>query len=239
MSKKRKILVRVLTSLAMVAIVLPAYFIEDGSLLKWLFVSLTFLVIIEMITMADGDDLVGRIDAAAWIGFVFCILAAADCYLIICQQIPRELIGFAMAVTVTTDACAWGVGNLIGGKIYGKHPFPRISPNKTWEGTLGGIGFGMASVLLWSQVFNMANTSPGFALASFCVPVIATAGDLAESALKRACHVKDSNDRISKFFKPFGVILGGRDGHGGYFDRMDSLIPALFVMIFAYIWTTH
>ena len=237
MSKKKKVLVRTISSLAMAAVVIPAYLIGDGYLLRWLFYPLSLLVMFEMATIAEEEaDPFGRIDGTSWIGFSFIVLVAADCYLANDLKIPREFIGFAMAVTVTTDIGAYCVGNLIGGKVYHERPFPDISPNKTWEGTLGGIMIGMVSNLLWTKVFHLDNISANFALICFFLPILATCGDLAESAFKRACHVKDSNDRMPKIFAPLEAILGGRNGHGGYFDRLDSLIPVLFVVIFAYIW---
>jgi phosphatidate cytidylyltransferase len=119
------------------------------------------------------------------------------------------------------DTMAYIVGSLIG-----KTPFSRISPKKTWEGTLGGI---MLAVLVMGVIgyFVGPKTSDGsewswvfFWMAVAAIASIAgTAGDLLESKLKRLAQVKDS-----------GSIM---PGHGGFLDRFDSLLVATpFVWLF-------
>lgn len=105
------------------------------------------------------------------------------------------------------------------GKAFGKRPLsPAISPNKTVEGSLGGLA---ASVLLGSgyAALFLSGVPPWFALlASAVVGVAGQAGDLFESLLKRAAGVKDS-----------GTLL---PGHGGMLDRVDAVIaagPALYL----------
>lgn len=107
------------------------------------------------------------------------------------------------------------------GSLFGKHRlFERISPKKSWEGSIGGTFVSlMASVVLWH--FYGGLTLPewlGFALV---VVVFGTWGDLVESLLKRQLGIKDS-----------GNIL---PGHGGMLDRFDSsllAIPAAVVYLY-------
>lgn len=116
-----------------------------------------------------------------------------------------------------SDTGAYCVGSLIG-----KHRlFERISPKKSWEGSIGGgvvaIGasFILAHYFTWMSMWQWA----GLALV---VVIFGTWGDLTESLLKRQLHVKDS-----------GTIL---PGHGGMLDRFDSAlmaIPAAVVYIYA------
>jgi phosphatidate cytidylyltransferase len=101
---------------------------------------------------------------------------------------------------------------IIGSKI-GKTPlFPRISPKKTWEGTIGGaictvlISFGL------SYYFN-TYTRLEWLVIGVIIAIIGTIGDLIESMLKRSYEIKDSGN-----FLP---------GHGGFLDRFDSYIFAL------------
>jgi phosphatidate cytidylyltransferase len=136
------------------------------------------------------------------------------------------------------DTMAYIVGSLIG-----KTPFSKISPKKTWEGTVGGM---ILAILFIGLVFPLivggyfendlvgipANThvfikEEGTVLQAgyhwFVIPAIAaiagTAGDLFESKLKRMANVKDS-----------GHIM---PGHGGFLDRFDSLLFAVpFVWIY-------
>ncbi len=104
------------------------------------------------------------------------------------------------------DTMAYIVGSFIG-----KTPFSKISPKKTWEGTIGGailcvVVMGLAAHFLYSYSWHI----------SIAIPLIAaifgTAGDLLESKIKRMANVKDS-----------GTMM---PGHGGFMDRFDSLLLA-------------
>lgn len=108
------------------------------------------------------------------------------------------------------------------GTFFGKRKLsPNISPNKTIEGSLGGIGFamgiGFVSCLIFFNELSLAFlTIP----ACFLLAVAGQIGDLFESAMKRASHIKDS-----------GRIL---PGHGGMLDRIDGLllaIPVLYIYL--------
>ena len=103
------------------------------------------------------------------------------------------------------DTMAYIVGSLIG-----KNPFSKISPNKTWEGTIGGIilAVSAAGLVAWWLNFNIAQ----FATTSAIAAIAGTFGDLLESKLKRMAGVKDSGSLMP--------------GHGGFLDRFDSLLLA-------------
>lgn len=124
-----------------------------------------------------------------------------------------------MLVTWATDIFAYFAGRSIGGPKLA----PRISPNKTWAG-LGG-GFVGAAVIgaLAAWYFNLG--AP-FLYVGGLMGLIAQAGDLYESWLKRRAGVKDS-----------GTIL---PGHGGALDRLDGLLPvilATFLILVGGLWT--
>lgn len=98
------------------------------------------------------------------------------------------------------------------GSWFGKTPFSKISPKKTWEGTAGGailaiviVSVGMKLIMPYSNIRNWISIS---AIAS----ITGIIGDLFESKLKRMADVKDS-----------GQIM---PGHGGFLDRFDSLLLA-------------
>ena len=99
------------------------------------------------------------------------------------------------------------------GSFFGKHKLmPKISPNKTWEGVLGGL------LLVWVVSIVVGMTTKFLALdrlllLSTLVAIASIFGDLFQSMLKRLSGVKDS-----------GQLL---PGHGGLFDRLDSLLIAL------------
>ncbi len=125
---------------------------------------------------------------------------------------PLRVFGLLL-LTWTNDTMAYFVGTFIGRTPF----FARISPKKTWEGTLGGIAFTfvVAYVLArWIPDFTQAE----WLLLAACIAVFGTLGDLVESMLKRSVAVKDS-----------GAVL---PGHGGWLDRFDSFT---FVLPFAWL----
>ena len=114
------------------------------------------------------------------------------------------------------DTMAYIVGSLIG-----KTPMSKISPKKTWEGTIGGI---ILSVIVMNFVGDLLTLD---SVDSTCIALISsiagTVGDLLESKLKRMANVKDS-----------GHIM---PGHGGFLDRFDSLLVATpFVWLYVYFF---
>ena len=114
------------------------------------------------------------------------------------------------------------------GSLFGKHKlFPRVSPGKSWEGSIGGGIFVLvAAALVWylTDVYDMNPTGMGMLEwmgLGLTVVVFGTWGDLVESLFKRTLGIKDS-----------GNIL---PGHGGMLDRFDSsllAIPAAVVYLF-------
>ncbi|MBQ2623006.1 phosphatidate cytidylyltransferase [Candidatus Saccharibacteria bacterium] len=119
------------------------------------------------------------------------------------------------------DVFAYLFGKAFGGKIFGKaRPFPKISKNKTWEGTILGIVMSLAMVSILMAVRGTFSDDWIYLL---CGP-LALAGDLFESYLKRQFKVKDSNEILIKypFFEKLELLVGGSEGHGGFLDRIDS-----------------
>ena len=130
------------------------------------------------------------------------------------------------------DIFAYLCGSLFGGKVFKKHrPFPAISKNKTWEGTILGLVFSICLVGLLLYLTN--STAYVFLL---CGP-LALCGDLFESFLKRQFGVKDSNELVVKnpFMDKLEFVVGEKEGHGGFLDRADSLVftaTVLFIISF-------
>lgn len=121
------------------------------------------------------------------------------------------------------DIFAYLFGKMLGGKILKKsRPFPKISKNKTWEGTFLGLLTATLLVGIKMGIQGSISTDWMFLL---CGP-LALVGDLFESYLKRHFNVKDSNEIIIKnpFFRFLELFVGGSEGHGGYLDRVDSTV---------------
>ena len=116
----------------------------------------------------------------------------------------------------------WGVdigGYFVGTTVKGPKLAPKISPNKTWSGLLGGVLLSVVisyAVMCFFDVSNQAAVY--FLVMAGILAVIAQIGDLVESSIKRHLNIKDSSNIIP--------------GHGGIFDRIDGLI---FAAPFAYL----
>jgi phosphatidate cytidylyltransferase len=118
----------------------------------------------------------------------------------------------------TNDTGAYCVGSLLG-----RHKlFPRVSPGKSWEGSIGGAVFVLAIAYAISYFLDgVMLTTPEWLGLGLVVVVFGTWGDLVESLFKRTLGIKDS-----------GSIL---PGHGGMLDRFDSsllAIPAAVVYLY-------
>ena len=109
------------------------------------------------------------------------------------------------------DTMAYIVGSFVG-----KTPLSKISPKKTWEGTIGGVILCVVVMaFLYPQVhYSMNSTAIAFLFGSIALiaAITGTFGDLLESKLKRSAGVKDSGSLMP--------------GHGGFLDRFDSLLLA-------------
>ena len=104
------------------------------------------------------------------------------------------------------------VGGYAVGVLFGKHPMvPSISPNKSWEGLVGSLFFGITAVTLTATLLVHKPVWIGLLL-GLTIVATATLGDLVESQIKRDLGIKD-----------MGRIL---PGHGGLMDRLDGALPS-------------
>ena len=137
---------------------------------------------------------------------------------------------FALFILIwVNDSGAYIVGSLMAKRKGGNHKmFPRVSPAKSWEGLVGGFIFDLIAGYIfylvgWTSTIGLTAypllDSLLFALA---VGIFGTLGDLMESLMKRTIGVKDSGT-----FMP---------GHGGVLDRFDSLLLAVPVVYFLFIY---
>ncbi len=121
-----------------------------------------------------------------------------------------------MLVVIVTDIFGYFAGKSLGGPKF----WPKISPKKTWSGTVAGwVGAGIMGFVF--TLFTDAGLI--IILISMLLSFAGQMGDIAESALKRRMGVKDSSTLIP--------------GHGGLFDRFDALLAAaLFMLLVAVVF---
>jgi len=110
------------------------------------------------------------------------------------------------------------------GRRFGRRKLsPRISPNKTVEGLLGGLGAGLVVALVGAPLAGATVAQlPAVALVAVCAVGFSVIGDLFESLLKRHVGVKDSGHLMP--------------GHGGMLDRIDGVIAAMPVFALGKAW---
>jgi phosphatidate cytidylyltransferase len=121
---------------------------------------------------------------------------------------PRGLAWLALVIVVTwlSDTGAYLVGRPLG-----RHRLiPHVSPNKTWEGFIGGLVCAGLTGALAIWLFGLGVNPLIGAVVGMLLSLVGVVGDLAESVLKRQAGVKDSGDLIP--------------GHGGMLDRIDALL---------------
>lgn len=122
------------------------------------------------------------------------------------------LLCYVFVVVWSTDIAAYMVGRKIG-----RHKlWPVISPNKTWEGSIGAVIFAVIFAAIYAYCVPMGISKVTLIVVAFFLSIVGQLGDLVESAYKRYYGVKDS-----------GKIL---PGHGGILDRFDSMLFVLPVV---------
>jgi phosphatidate cytidylyltransferase len=143
-------------------------------------------------------------------GWGLCYVGAPAFALLVLEWARFDLVFWAMLVTWSTDIFAYFAGRSIGGPKLA----PKISPNKTWAGLIGGMtGAGIVGAIA-AYAFGLDLL---FMVAGAPMGLLAQLGDLYESKVKRRLGVKDS-----------GSIL---PGHGGVLDRVDGLLPVAIATI--------
>lgn len=117
-----------------------------------------------------------------------------------------------VSVVIVTDVAGYFAGRIIGGPKF----WPKVSPKKTWSGTVAGwIGAAVVALVF----VNQTGTGVSLVWISMLLSFASQMGDAAESAIKRKTGVKDSSNLIP--------------GHGGLLDRFDGMLGALLLFLIA------
>lgn len=182
----------------------------------------TLVLICAVLMMREWDHINAHRMSSRWswagVGYV-----TATCLsFILLRGEALTLLIYLLAVVWATDIGAYFAGRSIGGPKLA----PRISPKKTWAGLFGGMLSAVAVGGILSLFFPFPTDIVSAALLSAGLAVVAQAGDLFESWMKRVAGVKDSSNLIP--------------GHGGILDRVDGLTfsaPALAVVYYLWLWS--
>jgi phosphatidate cytidylyltransferase len=188
--------------LAVAALCLAAYYgsVRQLPLVLALSIPVTFFISLLRPRRADVSWAI----AATTLGVVWIGLALA--YAILLRKLPH---GGGIMIDVLIGTFVGDTAAYFGGRAWGRRPLaPHISPNKTVEGLITGIVFGTLAFWLFSGYQNWYSGTHAF-ITGLVVALVAPAGDLFESLLKRDLDVKDT-----------GRIFGA---HGGVLDRLDAV----------------
>jgi len=155
-------------------------------------------------------------DRGLYLGFAALIALAGFSLILVRINLGFDWILWLICVVIATDVAGYFAGKSIGGaKLW-----PQVSPNKTWSGTAAGW---VASALVGLVFARLSGVDLGVVAVSIAMSMVAQAGDIAESAVKRKTGVKDSSALIP--------------GHGGVMDRFDGMLgAAVFVLISAVLF---
>ena len=169
-----------------------------AAVLGWIYISLSWALMMDLYGIETANPVLYK-DSRAYLLYFPLLLIA-------CMWI--------------NDTMAYLVGSFIG-----KTPLSRISPKKTWEGTVGGIILSSLIIGYTGYVFDewfvFGHPFIWWLLFALLAAIAGTLGDLLESKLKRMAGVKDSGSLMP--------------GHGGFLDRFDSLLVAT---VFGWLYVT-
>ena len=216
--------VRVIVGSVMFIVALIAMYTFDGTPFKILFGLFALVAAVELFSFFKKKYSFEKfILAIVELGFLFygSLFVA---------QIDTSHLWYIILGVPGYDIFAYLLGKALGGKVFGKsRPFPKISKNKTWEGTIFGLAMSIALVAILMAVRGAFAADWYYLLCG----ILALMGDLFESYLKRQFKVKDSNEILIKnpLFAKLELLIGGSEGHGGFLDRIDSTAFAAAVLL--------
>lgn len=221
LSRKRKLFPQEIVGCLLAVIISLSFFFEKISLGLALFVCLLLIGIYYVVSTNKLEKLAPFTGSFAitLLGPIFLSFTLNHFYFLKLEK-GSFYIYFLLAVVFLGDTGAYTFG-----KLWGRRKMlPIASPRKTWEGGFGGILFACLAALIGQKLFLSEIVLWQAILCGFFVHVVAQISDPLESLFKRSVGVKDSSR----------LLLG----HGGFFDRIDSLIltTPFFYHFIKYLW---
>ena len=227
----RNFKVRVLVGVGMFVVSLLGIYAFDAVPFKIMYAIFSLVAMIELFSFLKHGATAPRV-ALVILEAVFLICGA-----IFVARTDQQYFWYIILGVPGYDVFAYFFGKSIGGKIFKKsRPFPKISKNKTWEGTIFGLLISILMVVALMATRGDFKTDWMYLL---CSP-LALLGDLFESYVKRKFKVKDSNEIVihDKWLGRVEILVGGSEGHGGFLDRSDSAAFTMTVLLIISYFTT-
>ncbi|MCO6499766.1 MAG: phosphatidate cytidylyltransferase [Vicingus serpentipes] len=181
---------------------------------KWILIPVSMLFFTFIIELFRKKEHPFLNIAYTLLGILYVVIPFAMLYHLGYYNNPIFSSQFSYQLIIGFFILLWAndTGAYLAGKFLGKHKlFERISPKKTWEGSIGGAILSIALSILIAQYYTNINITE-WVIVSIIIVVFGGIGDLVESMLKRSLGIKDS-----------GKLL---PGHGGILDRFDGLLIA-------------
>lgn len=180
-------------------------------------IALVFLLLIlQGDPQAGLRDWVWAVGGIAYVGFL-------GAHLVLLRDLgdDGDWVFVAVFATFVADTGAYFVGRTLGSH----HFAPAISPGKTVEGGIAGVVTGFAAVFVVVWITGLDVDEVELVPLALLLPLVAIAGDLAESLIKRGAGVKDTSELVP--------------GHGGFLDRLDSLLFTVPLVYYFVIWVVQ
>ncbi len=185
---------------------------------QWLMLAAVAWWFVAFLWLALVPEAIGRASAAlaglcvllpAWVGLARLLLVG--------RPVPGGQLVFYLLLLVW----AADIGAYFTGRRFGRLKLaPSVSPNKTWEGLLGGVAGGLVVAFAGAAYFGFERLP--FVALGLAIVLVSVVGDLAESMFKRYAGLKDS-----------GSLL---PGHGGVLDRIDSITASIPFFVLGLGW---
>lgn len=187
---------------------------------RWLLMEIPLLMVPFLFSLFSVKYDAKSVFTYLFASFAFLSLPSSLMLFMYSENVFGNLAGPNLVILVFCLLWANDIFAFLTGKLLGKHKlFPRISPGKTIEGSIGGLVFTIIVIIVFAHYAEWLPLTYGIGMAIVAV-VFGTLGDLCESMLKRQAGVKDSGNLIP--------------GHGGVLDRFDSVmfsVPFVFVYL--------
>lgn len=220
--KKKSVYVNfIIGGLAIISIIANVYF----QFIDFFILVILFSVMLLLFELFRNKESAILNTATTFLGVVYLGLFSSTILLIRENYAHSDLLypeGGYLIISIMVSIWICDSAAFFIGTAFGKHKlFPRVSPNKSWEGAIAGFVFAIISMIVASATVIDLLTLIDAIIIGIIVGIIGQMGDLVESLVKRDAGVKDSSAIIP--------------GHGGMFDRFDSLLltaPVVYMYLY-------